>query len=87
MTIAYSLYRFAEDKKRYDFTVSDFYEDNCEGGPYKLFGISREKLEDVLRYLQGEKNETVRVDLTGGLDNIFLREDIMSIDILKILHA
>ena len=87
MTIAYSLYRFAENKKRYDFTVSDFYEDNCEGGPYKLFGISREKLEDILRYLQAEKNETVRVDLTAGLDNIFLREDITSMDILKILHG
>mgnify|MGYP001078839877 CR=1 FL=1 len=87
MAIAYSLYRFAEDKKRYDFTVSDFYEDNCEGGPYKLFGISREKLGDILRYLQAEKNETVRVDLTGGLDNIFLREDITSMDILKTLHV
>ena len=87
MAIAYSLYRFAADKKRYDFTVSDFYENTCEGGPYKLFGISREKLEDVLRYLQGEKNETVRVDLTAGLDNIFLREDITSMDILKILNV
>ena len=87
MAIAYSLYRFAEDKKRYDFTVSDFYEDNCEGGPYKLFGISRERLQDILRYLQAEKNETVKVDLTAGLDNIFLKEDITSMDILKILHV
>ena len=87
MAIAYSLYRFAEDKKRYDFTVSDFYENNCEGGPYKLFGISREKLEDILRYLQAEKNETVRVDLTSGLENIFLREDITSIDILRMINT
>jgi phosphoadenosine phosphosulfate reductase len=87
MAIAYSLYRFAEDKKRYDLTASDFYKDNCEGGPYKLFGISREKLGDILRYLQAEKNETVRVDLTGGLDNIFLREDITSMDILKRLNV
>ena len=87
MAIAYSLYRFAEDKKRYDFTVSDFYEDSCEGGPYKLFGISREKLEDILRYLQVKKNQTVRVDLTSGLENIFLREDITSIDILRMLNA
>ena len=87
MAIAYSLYKFAEDKKRYDLKVSDFYEDNCEGGPYKLFGIYKEKLEDILRYLQAEKNETVRVDLTAGLDNIFLREDITSMDILRILHV
>ena len=87
MAIAYSLYRFAEDKKRYDFTVSDFYEDNCEGGPYKLFGISRERLQDILRYLQAEKNETVRVDLTSGLENIFLREDITSIDILRMINT
>ena len=87
VAVAYSLYKLAEDKKRHEFTVSDLYKANCEGGPYKLFGIFREKLEDILRYLQAEKNETVRVDLTAGLDNIFLREDITSMDILKILHA
>lgn len=87
VAVAYSLYKLAEDKKRYDFTVSDFYEDSCEGGPYKLFGISREKLEDILRYLQEEKNQTVRVDLAADLDNVFLREDITSMDILKILPA
>ena len=87
VAVAYSLYKLAEDKKRYDFTVSDFYEDSCGGGPYKLFGISRGKLEDILRYLQEEKNQTVRVDLAADLDNVFLREDITSMDILKISPA
>jgi len=83
--IAYSLYKFAEDKKRYDLTVSELYKEDCEGGPYKLFGISREKFEDTLRYLQENRNQIVRVDLTADLDNIFLREDLTAMDVLKLL--
>jgi len=81
--IAYCLYRFAEDKKRYEFTVSEFYEENCDGGPFILFGISRDKFEDILRYLQEDKNHILRVNLTADLENIFLREEISSMDILK----
>jgi len=83
MAIAYSLYKFAEDKRRYDLTVAEFYKQDCEGGPYKLFGISKFAFENNLRTLQEEKNQIVRVDLAADLDNIFLREDITSLDILE----
>ncbi len=83
MAIAYSLYKFAEDKRRYDLTVAEFYKQDCEGGPYKLFGISKFAFENNLRTLQEEKNQIVRVDLAADLDNIFLREELTPIDILK----
>lgn len=85
MAIAYSLYKFAEDKRRYDLTVAEFYNQDCEGGPYKLFGISKFAFENNLRTLQEDKNQIVRVDLAADLDNIFLREDITSSDILKMM--
>lgn len=75
-SIAYSLYRFAQDKGRYALTVSEFYQEDQKEGPYRLFGISREKFEHTLRWLQENKGEIVRVDLTADLDNIHLREDL-----------
>jgi len=84
-TIAYSLYKYAEHKKRYNFTVSELYRKECDGGPYKQFGISKEKFENILRGLQENRNQIVKVDLTANLDNIFLREDVTSIEVLKLL--
>ena len=85
ISIAYSLYKYAEFKKRYNFTVSEFYSENSDGGPYKLFGISKEIFENILRGLQENENQIVRVDLTANLDNIFLQENLTSIEILKML--
>ena len=85
MSIAYCLYKLSEKVKRKDFTVFELYKDEFEGGPYKLFGISKEKLEKVLRGLQEDKNQILRVDLVADLDNINLREDLNSLDIVEIL--
>jgi phosphoadenosine phosphosulfate reductase len=65
--------------------VSRFYKDDCFGGPYKLFGISKGKFENILRYLQENANGIVSVELSADLENIFLREDLNSNDILDIL--
>lgn len=86
LAIVYSLYKLAEYQKRYDFTVSELYEDSCEESPYKLFGISVEVFENVLRSLQEDKEQLVRVELKADLDNVFLREDITSKDILQIVN-
>ena len=85
ISIAYSLYKYAEYKKSYNLKVSEFYSPECNGGPYKLFGISKESFENILRGLQENKYQIVRVDLTANLDNIFLQENISSIEVLKIL--
>jgi len=86
MTAVYSLYKYAENKKRYDFTVSEFYNEGCDGGPYKLFGVSRDKFENILRWVQENKNEIVSVDLVAGLDNIRLRDDITSLNVLEMIE-
>ena len=84
LVIAYILYKVGEYYWRRDFTVSEFYNKEFIGGPFKLFGISRVKLEKILRGLQEDNNQLLRVDLTADLDNIYLKDDISSLDIIKI---
>jgi len=77
IAILYSIYRYAISKNRYRLTVSEFYrEDNKDGGPYLIFGISRPALENILRGLQESLRELIKVDIVADLDNIYLSEDI-----------
>lgn len=85
VAVAYSLYRYAERQKRYMLTVSEFYDENQKEGIYRQFGISRETLEKLLLSLQEESNHVLRAELNMGLDNIILREDLTSKDILKLM--
>lgn len=85
IAIAYSLYRYAEIKNSRYLSVSEIYKEDCNGGPYKLFGIRRERLENILRYLQEDKNGVLKADLAKGLDNIRLRDDLNHIDVLELL--
>ena len=83
--LAYSLYRYAERKKRYSLNVSEFYDENQTEGIYRQFGISKETFESLLLSLQEEGNHVLRAELNMGLDNIILREDLTSVDILKLM--
>jgi 3'-phosphoadenosine 5'-phosphosulfate sulfotransferase (PAPS reductase)/FAD synthetase len=85
VAVAYSLYRYAENKKRHALTVSEFYDKNQTEGIYRQFGVSRERFETVLRMLKEDNNRVLNADLNMGLDNINLREDLSSMDILKML--
>lgn len=85
VAVAYSLYRYAERQKRYTLTVSEFYNENQKEGIYRQFGISRELFEKLLLTLQEESNHVLRAELNMGLDNILLREDLQSLDILKMI--
>jgi phosphoadenosine phosphosulfate reductase len=85
VAVAYSLYRYAESKKRYTLTVSELYDAKQTEGVYRQFGVLREELESVLRVLTLENNRVLEASLNMGLDNINLREDLTSIDILKLL--
>ena len=85
VTVAYSLYRYAESKKRYALTVSEFYDSKQTEGVYRQFGVSRERFETILRTLKEDKSRILSADLNMGLDNINLREDLTVIDILTIL--
>ena len=83
--VAYSLYRYAEKKDRYSLSVSEFYAEGQDDGIYRQFGIERQALERILRTLQEESNHVLNVQLNLGLDNINLREDLTSSDILKMM--
>ncbi len=87
LAVAYSLYKSAEHIGRRDFTISELYSKKFKGGPYKLFGISRDRLERILRGLQEDKEQILKVDLVADLDNIRLRDDLSSLDIVKITEA
>lgn len=82
---AYSLYRYAEKNGRYSLTVSEFYNPEQKDGIVRQFGIERESLEQNLRSLEADSNHVLRSELKMGLDNIILREDLTSEDILKML--
>lgn len=83
--IAYSLYKFAENQGIKSFRVSDLYNDECNGGPYREFGISKADLEKALRSLNSESNRVLTAELNMGLDHISLREDLNALSALEIL--
>lgn len=82
---AYSLFRYAESKGTKSLTVSEFYAEGQDDGIYRQFGIERQALERILRTLQEESNHVLNVQLNLGLDNINLREDLTSSDILNMM--
>ena len=77
IAVLYSLYRYAISKNKYKFTVSELYNlENKDGGPYLIFGIERSVLENILRWLEENRRDLIKVDLIVDLDNISLYEDI-----------
>ncbi|WP_456372586.1 phosphoadenosine phosphosulfate reductase domain-containing protein [Methanocaldococcus sp.] len=82
LVIGYMLYKIGEERNIREFTVSQLYEKDW-GSPYNLFGVSREKLENILRYLQ--ELDLISIDLVAGLDNIRLKDYINSIDIVDMI--
>lgn len=82
---AYSLYRYAEKFGRYSLTVSELYNPDQKEGIVRQFGIERDAFEQNLRSLEQDNNHVLRSELKMGLDNIILREDLKSEDILKLL--
>lgn len=77
--LAYLLYKEARETNCYDITVSDLI--TAEGiTPYTVFGMTAEKLIPALRALT--QMDILTADLTGGLENVHLNEDILPDDVL-----
>lgn len=85
VAIAYSIYKYAENIGRKSLTVREFYEEDQKEGIYRQFGLSKDALERKLRSLQEESNHVLTAELNMGLDNIILREDLTSADVLKLM--
>ena len=85
--IAYSLYKYAQNKDIKMLRVSDLYRTEEESGLYKEFGISKNELLKSLRFLSTEKNRVLVAELNMGLDHITLRDDLSPLIVLQNLLA
>lgn len=83
--VAYSLYKYAQEKGIKMLRVSDLYRPEEESGPYREFGISKNELQKKLRFLSSDKNRVLIAELAMGLDHITLRDDLDQLTALKSL--
>lgn len=82
--VVYSLFRYAEQRRSSDFTVSQLLSEEAGGGPAREFGMSREALVAALRGIgAGAAASFVHVDLLGGLDNISLDRSLSAFSALQ----
>lgn len=86
--ILYSLYRFAEScGDYYQFTLSRLYnyEIDSDGiSPTRIFGIEQEQMEQLLNGLSVNYPEFINASFTLNLNNITLRSDKTSADVLAL---
>lgn len=85
ISVAYALYKYAEERDVRSLRVSDFYEDSCNNGPFKVFGISRPVFQKALKTLNSNTNRVLVAELNMGLDSISLRDDLNSLSVLEML--
>lgn len=87
--ILYSLYKFAEVcDQYYQFTLSDLFNDTIERNgvsPTQIFGIKREEMTNILTGLSINYPEFISASFSLDLDNITLRENKTSEDVLNLL--
>ena len=86
--ILYSLYKFAEEcKDYYQFTLTRLLDHTIDSNgvsPTEIFGIEREDMEKILTGLTINYPDFIHASFTLGLDNITLREEKTSNDVLTI---
>ena len=86
--ILYSLYKFAENcENYYQFSLTRLLNHSIESdgiSPTEIFGLSRETMEQILQGLAINYPEYISVSFTLDLDNINLKNNITSNDVLKL---
>lgn len=86
--ILYSLYKFAEACDGfYQFTLSRLMDTDVDSdgvGPYQIFGIEKEEMVQILKGLSVNYPEFIDASFTHDLDNITLKEDKSSKDVLML---
>jgi ferredoxin len=83
--LAYSLYKYTENKGIKSFRVSDLYSADNKQGIYREFGITKMDVERHLRSLNSDVNRVLVAELNMGLDHITLRDDLDALKALSIL--
>lgn len=86
--ILYSLYKYAEgcgDFKQ--FTMSRLFDKNIDSdgvSPIRIFGLDETEMEKILKSLSINYPEYINVTFTHDLDNITLKEEKSSADVLSL---
>ena len=88
LVILYSLYKFAEAcDGYYQFTLTRLLNHDIDSdgvSPTEIFGIDRDKMEKILNGLSVNYPEFINCSFTIDLDNISLRSDKTSADVLEL---
>ena len=86
--ILYSLYKFAEAcEDYYQFTLTRLLDHTIDSNgisPTEIFGLERDEMEKILNGLTVNYPEFIHASFTLGLDNITLRDDKTSKDVLEL---
>lgn len=86
--ILYALYKFAEScGNYYQFSLSRLLDDSVDSdgvSPTQIFGINQESMIGILKGLSINYPEYISVSFTHDLENISLREDKSSEEVLKL---
>ena len=83
--LAYSLYKYSETKGVRSLRISDLFSTENNIGAYREFGLTKSSIEKILRSLNSDQNRVLIAELNMGLESITLRDDIDSLNCLKVL--
>ncbi len=81
LAILYALYRYAESESRYGMTLGEICEASSEG-PAATFGLTEADVTPALTGLASNYPDWISVEFARDLDNIYLRQDRHSADVL-----
>lgn len=81
VSICYLLYKIAECDGIYEYLISDFYENNENLGPHKMFNLPEYEFRKILLSLANDG--LLSVDLAAGLQNIHLKKEFTPLEIIK----
>lgn len=88
LVLLYSLYKYAEAcGSYYQFSLSRLYDEgvNSDGvSPARIFGVEQEKMKQILNGLSVSHSDYINVAFTFDLDNITLKADKTSDDVLDL---
>lgn len=88
LVVLYALYKFAEAcGEYYQFTLNTLFDNTIERdgvSPIKIFGLSKEEMVRILNGLTINYSEFISASFTLDLDNITLRSDKSSTDVLEL---
>lgn len=81
--LAYSLFRYAEQKGVRSLRISDLYAPDNTIGAYREFGLTKPAFEQLLRSLNSDDKRVLIAELNMGLDSITLKDGLTALSCLQ----